>query len=949
MEVLLLGPLEVRVGGRPVKVPGNRPRALLALLALNAGRVLSADRLIELLWGDDTPDSAANALQVHIAGLRKILEPSGPPYRVLLTTAGGYVLRLDAGETDLALFERLVAQGHEALGRDDPELCARLVEQAVGLWRGSALTGVAVQPWLLREARRLEELRLAALEDAIDARLTLGRHADVLSQLRTLVAEHPLRERLRGQLMLALYRCGRQGEASDVYQEGRRILVDELGMEPGYELRQLLKAILNQDESLRGPAAGGLSLKLHNLPAPLSSFVGREREVAELIAVLDHERLVTVTGPGGIGKTRLAIEVGRRRLEARDQVVWLVSLAAVTDPKLVAATLAAIVGARPGGRQTPIDAVAARFSTGDALIVFDGCEHLVETCAAVVEELLNRCTGVSVLATSREPLGLSGELEWRLPPLRVPESTHGSGVERSGAVELFLDRAEAAGAAGFDHTALQTVARICGRLDGIPLALELAAARLRILSLDALSARLDDRFRVLAGGSRTALPRHQTLRAAMDWSYELLSPSEAALLRSLAVFGGSFGLDAVEAVCGEVSQDTVELLSSLVRKSMVMVERDALEVRYRLLDTVREYAGEKLRDSNQADDLARRHADFYLDLVERAGPQMRRRSAPVWIGRLVADNDNIRSALSWLAARRDAARLARFLSSLWWFWYLRCYFDEGRRWLAMAVEQMPPSSTDLHFALLLGSGHLAWAQGDIGAARSSLERAHKLARELGDGGLVGQALVRVALVDYAEERIEDAERQLTAGIALLRRHGPAEALAEALNNLGWLRVMDLGDHESGAPLLHEGLRVARDCGDQYTLMEVLDSLAHLQMRAGDFDAARKLQEECLLTCEQIGDSWGLPRVLFGFVRLALAQGDAERALRLAASAERFRQEVGMTLMSLEQALLDRDVAAATATLGADREREAWAAGALMTRSECVAYALSAAPAASVDA
>src|SRR5438309_1821838 len=362
MEVLLLGPLEVRDRGRSLNVPGNRPRALLALLALNAGRVMPADRLVELLWGDEAPLSAANALQVHISILRKVLEPDGPPYRVLVSDRSGYVLNLTPDQVDLARFERLVEQGHQAITRGDVALCARLLDEASAMWRGSALTGLLDQPWSLGEARRLEELRLAALEDRVEADLALGRHHDLVAQLEALIARHPLRERFRAQLMIALYRCGRQAEASDIYLKTRELLVEELGMEPGYELQRLLRAILNQDPSLQVQAPERPLPRVDNLPAPLTSFVGRKREVAEVAAVLLRSRMVTLTGTGGIGKTRLAIEVARGLLGSYGRGIWLASLAPISDPNLVPEKVAAVLAVRGRAGQTD-DPVAHCTST----------------------------------------------------------------------------------------------------------------------------------------------------------------------------------------------------------------------------------------------------------------------------------------------------------------------------------------------------------------------------------------------------------------------------------------------------------------------------------------------------------------------------------------------------------------------------------------------------------
>ncbi len=945
MEVLLLGPLEVRDRGRSLSVPGNRPRALLALLALNAGRVMPADRLVELLWGEEAPLSAANALQVHISNLRKVLEPDGPPYRVLVSDRSGYVLNLTPDQVDLARFERLVEQGHQAITRGDVVLCARLLDEASAIWRGSALTGLLDHPWSFGEARRLEELRLAAVEDRVEADLALGRHHDLVAQLEALIARHPLRERFRAQLMIALYRCGRQAEASDVYLKTRELLVEELGMEPGYELQRLLRAILNQDPSLQDQAPERPLPRVDNLPAPLTSFVGRKREVAEVAAALLRSRMVTLTGTGGIGKTRLAIEVARGLLGSYARGIWLASLASISDPNLVPERVSAVLAVRGRAGQTTTQSLIARLREGRCLIVLDTCEHLVDACAQLAEALLTSCPGVTVLATSREALGVDGELVWQVPPMELPEPgllDQVAAASDYAAVDLFRQRAlSAVGSLELDGPTLQLVVRLCRHLDGIPLAIELAAARLKVISLDELSTRIGDRFRVLTSDKRTASPRHQTLRRAIDWSYDLLSEADRSLLRKLSVFAGSFTLEAAEAIGGHRDgEDLVDVLSSLIRKSMVLIERNELEVRYRLIDTIREYADGKLREIDVLGAADQRHSRFFRELAERGAPHLRGPNAAVWMGRLAADHDNMRAALRSRFQAGDSEELGRLLGALWWFWYVRCFFEEGRRWLDVGLTQLQPTSRSSRVSLLLGAGQLAWAQGDHGSDRALFEEALSLAADLGDDGLVGQSLLRLSLADYATGQMNAAAVHLEESIRRLRQHGPPSMLAEALNNLGWIRAFELDDLASSAELLSESLTVARQCGDQWALLEVLDSVAHLRMAESDIDAAQASQEESLRICIAIGDSWSAPRVLAGFVQIAIERGQPDRALCLAAAAARLRDDVGMVLMPAEQAQLDPLIDKARASLDRNAATDAWKEGSRMTMMEAVQFALS---------
>jgi predicted ATPase/DNA-binding SARP family transcriptional activator len=947
MEVLLLGPLEVRDQGRSLNVRGSRPRALLALLALNAGRVMPADRLIELLWGDEPPPSAANALQVHISALRKVLEPQGPPYRLLISDRSGYALKVDTEQVDFARFERLVERAHHALKQGELEQCAKLVGQAIDQWRGSALADMSDQPWSIGEARRLEELRLAAEEDRIEAALALGGHSELIPELESLVTMHPLRERLSAQLMLALYRSGRQAEASDVYQRTRETLVEGLGMEPGHELQQLLKAIINQDRSLGMPTQESQPPRLDNLPATLTSFVDRTQERAQLTLLLAETRMLTLTGPGGIGKTRLAIEVARGLVDDYERGIWLANFGSLADPDLVPQAVGSVLLVRNSGGVAPTEALISYLSNRHCLLLFDNCEHLIDACATLAEALVTSCPRVTVLATSREALGVAGEVVWPVPALDLPELTEDRSVSPArewGAVELFRQRAESAiGSFRLDDGGLQMATKVCRQLDGIPLAIELAAARLKVISLDELSARLGDRFQILIGGSRTALPRHQTLRAAIDWSYDLLSEDERSALRMLSVFAGTFTLEAAEAICGEMPRGGVEVLdvvSSLVRKSLMQVDRSDLEVRYQILDTIREYAYQKLSETDHLGTARHRHAGFYLDLAERAAPHLRGPSATVWMARLARDHNNIRAAVRWWLEVRESDRFARLLVAMWWFWYVRCLFDEGRRWLEIAITDLKPSSLPTQVALLLGAGQLAWAQGDHETDRTMFEKALSTAKDGGDESLVGHALLRMSLADYAAGRMNVAEEHLEDSIRLLRKYRQESLLGEALNNLGWIRAFYLNDRSTAGLLLDESLLIARQCGDQWTLQEVLDSIGNLKTALGEVDAAEGFQEESLRICSDLGDAWSLPRTLTGFVRMAVARRQAERALRLSGAAAKARDDVGMVLMTAEQAELDLLIEVARAQLPSDLADAAWWEGSQMTMNDAVGYALS---------
>jgi len=613
--------------------------------------------------------------------------------QLLVTRAPGYLLRLNAHELDLVRFERLVGEARAAM-RADPGIAASRFRDALGLWRGPALADFRYERFATADAARLEEMRLGALEGCLECELAAGNHADVVAELEGLVAEHPHRERLAGQLMLALYRCGRQAEASAVFQSTRSALVDELGMEPGPGLRQLIQQILEQDPELElaehntaaaVAKAGPGARPRHNLPIELTSFVGRERELEEICALLEQRRLLTLTGAGGSGKTRLALRAARRALEQYPDGVWLVELASLSEPALVPSAMAASIGIRAQAG-TLVQALKRSLRDSHLLIVLDNCEHLVDACAQLAHELLSSCERVRILATSRQALGIASEVAWPVPGLELPSDTAAGSfqeVSHCAAVRLFSERAYAArpgftlgsGTAG-------AVAQICRRLDGIPLAIELAAARTRALNPDDILRRLDDQFRLLTGGTRDALPR-QTLQATIDWSHDLLSERERVLFRRLSVFAGGWTLNDAERICADDSlpeEDVFEVLSELVLKSLAAAEQGLTgATRYGMLETLRAYAGQRLRASGEQESLGRRHFDHFLEVAENAYQRRESTGLDAELGTILAHQDNIRAALGF-ARTADANGMLQLAGAVEQLW-LAGNVTEGRRWL----------------------------------------------------------------------------------------------------------------------------------------------------------------------------------------------------------------------------------------------------------------------------
>ena len=793
MEFRILGPVQAVRAGRDLGLGGPKQRAVLALLLLDAGRTVPAGHLIEALWRGSPPPGAAGTLRSYVSRLRVLLRPDA----VLAARGGGYAISVLPDQLDASRFERLAGAGRDALGRGEAVVAASRFREALGLWRGRALADVADVETLALEGARLEELRLVAVEGRVEADLGLGRHAEVTGELERLVAEHPVRERLWRLLVLALYRSERQAEALAAYRRAQTMLAEELGLEPGEELRQLEQAVLRQE--IPAVSAGGAQ---HNLPAQLTSFLGRERELADLRGLLGGARLLTLTGPGGAGKTRLALELATDLLERFPDGAWLAELAGIADPGLVPSLVMEALGMRPGGDVPVIEALRYRLRSARLLLILDNCEHLLDGCAELAGELLRSSPGLHVLTTSREPLGVPGEVAYPVPPLAVPEDlSDPAAIGDAPAVRLFLERCSSARAGGSPEAVPPAVvARICRELDGLPLAIELAAARTSTLSVQEIETHLADKFRFLAYRRPVADPRHQALKAAIGWSYELLSAADARVFRELSVFAGGFGLTAAAAVCGGGDAAAFDVIDRLASKSLVLAEVATGRTRYRLLETVRQYAAGRLAEAGEAGQARQRHALAFLGLAERESE----------LAVLAREHDNFRAALSWSLSvgGETGPRLACALGS---FWVARGFFQEARGWLERALA----CSQDRH--LRVG---LLWLLGAVLSETGDLERAEAI---LSEGSDVAAAQGRRALharirVLQAEIRLrhggltQDALTECEAAAATLESDGDLAGLAEALLSVGTQRFF-LGDALVGEQLLERAAACARQGGN----------------------------------------------------------------------------------------------------------------------------------------
>jgi predicted ATPase/DNA-binding SARP family transcriptional activator len=989
----MLGSVEVRDGDeRLVEVSGARLRALLALLALRPGQVAGVGYLIDELWESHPPDGAANALQALVSRLRRAL-PDG----VVGSRPGGYQLAVDRDQVDVFRFEALAGQGRALLAAGDPASAAPTLREALALWRGPALADAGESETVRAAVVRLDELRLAATEARIEADLRLGSSGAapaLVAELEGLLAAHPARETLSGLLMGALAAAGRRGAALEVYERVRERLADELGADPPAELAALHLEILRASEvTIAAPAsgrrAGGESSGAHgvwsagadgvegagrdggaggeqrtNLRAELTSFVGREADLERVGALLSEHRLVTLTGPGGAGKTRLAVEAARGALAATSGGVWVAELAPVADPAQVGSTVLGAFGLREqallypgpaiggaaGGRGTEADALdrlVAALATRRALLVLDNCEHLVEAAATVADRVLAGCPGMRILATSREPLNINGETLWPVGPLELPPDRMADGRSYA-SVALFEQRARAV-SPGFSVTAVnaEAVHRICRALDGMPLAIELAAARMRSMTAEQVAARLDDRFRLLTGGSRTALPRHQTLRAVVDWSWDLLDDRERALLRRLSVFAGGGTLEAAEQVCAEsavagpavagpavaavAAEDVFDLLAALVDKSLVVVRQTAGGPRYRMLEIIRAYGRERLAEAGETETVRRRHGAYFLRLAELGREPLLGDGQLEWLPRLAAEQDNLHGAVRAAVAAGDAATAVGLIGASGLFWWLRNKEQGGE--LAVEALGVVDELTDAERSEIFDRGAaqeqlaMAYAMGGLltfDSPRSEtavgwLMTAHSLMGRIVDrtGGdcnpvlLLAEPLARLVSGEAAtfprgfDEAVDSPHPWVSAVSRILR--GQVEL------NVGAVEAAE-ADFRAAADEFGE-------LGERWGLAVALTNLATLAVWRGEYTAAAAYHDRAIVLVTELGSMEDEIQARLNLARdLWLAGGEAERERSQAelAAALRGADELGWPEVSANAAYTAGNLARMAGDLDAAR-------------------------------
>jgi predicted ATPase/DNA-binding SARP family transcriptional activator len=940
----MLGPLEVRDGsGAVVEVGGARLRALLIMLALRPGQLVTASQLIDGLWGEQPPGEPGNALQALVSRLRRAV-----PEAELASLPAGY--RLAVETTDVARFEDLAGTGQRQLRDGDPAAAAATLRQALDLWRGPALAEVADSDWGQAILVRLDELRLTAVQDRIAADLDLGKSP--VAELEGLVAGHPAREPLTALLMRALRADGRRGEALEAYERIRKRLAEQLGTDPSAELNAAYLDALREDvpdnskkrgerdnskkdDNSKNGEGGGIS----NLPVALTSFVGRDADVTQVRGLLGAHRLVTLTGPGGAGKTRLAIEAARNR--DADQT-WLIELAPVTGPGEVAATVVGTLGLheqaviyrgtqnrQPAG--DPVSRLIAALKGKNVLLVLDNCEHVIGAAAVLAERVLRACPDVRMLATSREPLNITGEALLPVGPLPLKPAT-ALLAQRAGAVSPGFTLTEATEPA---------VIRICRALDGMPLAIELAAARMRTMDPEQVAARLDDRFRLLTGGSRTALPRHQTLRAVVDWSWDLLDEEEQTLWRRFSVFTGGATLEAAERVAGA----TLDLLTALADKSVLTVRRTADGPRYWMLEIIRAYGQERLAEAGETEQLRAAHARYFLWLAEQSQRPLLGADQLTWVRRLGDDQENLHSAIRAAVVAGDADSALGIAGSLGWYWWLRSMKAEGADLIAAALT-LAASATDIEslaVAYTMG-GMLAFDTTRFAETTGWLREAARLVEQIPEpdpalrlvrpmslmfGNHNGEPAPPSAFDEVASDPdpwvsavariirgqvainfgagLGQAEDDFVAAVAASQQIGERWALAAAIQGLGTLEGQR-GDFPAAIAHMRRAVELAAEIGTVEDEGHFRLNLARLLWLDGSRELAWREANRAIDDADRIGWPESQTFAMYTAANLARLDGQYDTARAYAARAAEFAVTPGIAdqlraLVSSESAYL----------------------------------------------
>jgi predicted ATPase/DNA-binding SARP family transcriptional activator len=992
----------------PAQAWSRRKAAALfkALLSARDYR-LHRDQIVEMLWPDGDPARADSNLRFTLHVLRALLDPPDAEVshvasrdRVLIlvpNTSGKEIGELGHSRDWLDAANFAVA-AERALAREDPELC----KIALALYAGTYLPEDRYEEWVLPRSEELARRHSAVMLHHARLLGKKGSPEATITAWHAVLAMDPCHEEAAYALMRNLGDRGRIAEALRIHAALTAALGRELAVKPGQAIERLRARLIAHQQAVTGDTDVGAARPaevtietpgrpLTNMPTTMTSFVGRQYEQAAVQRLLLGTRLLTLTGIGGSGKTRLATQVAGKLGGQFPAGSWLVELAAVTDSASVLELVAGTVGMLDLPPDRPLLAGLIQYLLDrELLLVLDNCEHLLDACAELVDALLNACSGLRILATSRESLDIAGETTFRVPPLSVPALGHVASAEELityEAVQLFVERARAH-RPGFtlSERNVQAVSSICSQLDGLPLAIELAAARTRSLAVEDIDARLDRRFQLLTGGPRTALPRHQTLRGALDWSYDLLSTEEQILLRRLSVFAGGWTLQAAETICaGQLigRRDVLNILSMLVNKSMVELDDREGGARYRLQETMRQYALEKLMQGNETADIYERHLTWCLTMAEDGATALFGPGLISWLDRVSGEHDNLRAALSWSAAvetRRDSGPAAglRLAGALWRFWWIRGFPQEGRRWLETSLGAATSAPVEIRARALGGAGVLAADQGDYARARALHEESLALWRSVGDVGHVAEALNNLGSAVQQQGDHRAARLLHEESLTLWRVQGDVHGIAGALNQLACIARDDQNDYALASLLLEESLALRRSLNDVRGIAISLNNQGLVAYFQGDYPLARTLLEESLALRRSLGDTRGIANSLGNLGRVAVGSGDhmmghaliqqslplrrdqgdrrgivecleglamvaalkqePDRATRLLGAAEALREAIGFSDPRLMRDMPDQVLADLCLELGDEAFTTTWAEGRAMDMARAVAFA-----------
>jgi predicted ATPase/DNA-binding SARP family transcriptional activator/Flp pilus assembly protein TadD len=888
LEIRLFGTFEVRVRGHALPPLRYRKELwLLALLALRHDKEVTREWLAATFWPDNDQSKALFYLRKALSNLRNALGEEAD--RLQSPTTRTVRLDLTDAFADVSVFDTILAHPTDPPGQEER------LQEAVALYRGPLLQDCPDE-WVLPERQHREQAYLTTLEHLASLDIARGESAAAVRWLRLVLATEPYRESAACSLMQALADSGDRAALGQVYQDLRQRLRQDLNTSPAPETEALHKRLSQrqtQAQTLPPTAVSGVPATptLRHLPVPLTDLIGRSREIGDVSGWLERRRLVTLLGPGGVGKTRLSIAVAEAALPRFPDGVWFVDLAPLTEAAYVPDAVGKVLGILQEAGQSATERLINALSTCSLLLVLDNCEHLLDACAALSERLLSSCPGLRILTTSRQALGVTGEQVYSVPSLALPalrdvepysgllsvEKNPASLMDYAG-IQLFVQRAVLVNPAfRLERRNAQAVAQICHHLDGIPLAIEMAAARVRSLSVEAIHGKLDQRFRLLTGGSRAALPRQQTLRALIDWSYDLLSDDEKTVLCRLSVFSGGWTLPGAESVCAGESVaegELLDLLTGLVDKSLVIAEtaNASASVRYRLLETIKQYSGDRLRERGEEDDTRQRHLAYFVALAEKADPELRGPEQQRWLELLDADHDNLRSALQ--ESGEQQLRLAAALSR---FWMFRGYFTEGKARCDSLLNHhagMPPSPT--HARVFQTAGNMALVQGDYIEARRCYGQAIDMRNYLGDRAGEAAARANLATVSQQEGDFVSARREIEQCLAIQQELGDVGPITVSVTCLGNI-LRQMGEHEAAQPRLKEAVRLNRELGDRASEANALNLLGISYYEVGDLAEARLACQQALTINQELGILWEAGHNLNNLGQIARREGDLEEA------------------------------------------------------------------------